>query len=99
MAKRKKPGDEGYKGMSERKEGHKVLFIEAPSEWAARLKRIATWKGHSMTAEAVEAIKRHVLIEEVKMAETLEQAVRIDARVKEGLKRKPKGDAHDAKEQ
>ena len=50
--------------MARRKEGWKVLSVEAPVELVERMKAIAERNHRSMNGEAVAAIERHVAAEE-----------------------------------
>lgn len=50
--------------MAKRKEGHKVVFVEAPIELAERLKEVARLNHRSVNGEAVVAFERHVREEE-----------------------------------
>jgi hypothetical protein len=50
--------------MAKRKEGHKVVFVEAPIELAERLRAVAKLNHRSVNGEAVVAIERHVEAEE-----------------------------------
>ena len=50
--------------MARRKEGCKVVWVEAPIELADRLAAVAEANHRSVNAEAVVAIERHVAAEE-----------------------------------
>jgi hypothetical protein len=46
--------------MAKRKQGHRIIFVEAPEDLARRLKDVARRNHRSMTGEAVLAIEEHV---------------------------------------
>lgn len=50
--------------MAKRKEGCKVVFVEAPLELVERLRAVAKLNHRSITGEAVVAFERHVQAEE-----------------------------------
>ncbi len=54
--------------MAKRKEGCKVVFVEAPVELAERLRAVAKLNHRSVNGEAVVAFERHVEAEEAARA-------------------------------
>jgi hypothetical protein len=50
-----------------RKEGHKVVFVETPTDLAERLAAVAKHNHRSITGEALAAFERHCRAEEARI--------------------------------
>ncbi|MBY0525211.1 MAG: hypothetical protein K2R98_17525 [Gemmataceae bacterium] len=51
----------------QRKPGHKVIFVETPSDLAERFKLVAKHNRRSITGEALVAFERHLKLEEARI--------------------------------